>query len=210
MIDDLADEASCGHGASALSGALEEAGIEDVEGLMSLDTELRAALEVYGLANDAALCAAEDADAANTQFLRRLSIDDNEELRVMFGHEPAPGPEVSAPMHQLRILARLAEDGRIELGVELADGEQILPTARHLPADTVVDEWRVSSDVELEENPIGRIRARRLDDGRVELGFLRADGEQVLPEIRYLPADIPAGVWSRSGEIEVPEAAVLE
>ncbi len=127
----------------------------------------------------------------------------------MFGHEPAPGPEVSAPMHQLRILARLAEDGRIELGVELADGEQILPTARHLPADTVVDEWRVSSDVELEENPIGRIRARRLDDGRVELGFLRADGEQVLPEIRYLPADIPAGVWSRSGEIEVPEAAVL-
>ena len=173
---------------------------------MSLDTELCAALEVYGLANDAALCAAEDADETNTQFLRSLSISHIAELRQMFGNEPAPASEPAAPTHTLRILARLAEDGRIELGVELADGEHFLPTARDLPADTVVDEWRVSSDVELEENPIGRIRARRLDDGRVELGFLRADGEQVLPEIRYLRADIPAGVWLRSGEIEVPAA----
>ncbi len=197
MIGKLADGVSCGGGASVLRDALEAAGVVEVERFSLLDAELRAALPVYGPATDAALCAAEGADAANTRFLRSLSIAGNEELRERFVHEPA---------HRLRILARLVENGRIELGVELADGEQILPTIRHLPAGVAVDEWQVSSDVEVGDDPIGKIRVRRLADGRVELGFQTIDGEVVLPDVRYLSVDLPAGVWLRSGEIEAPAA----
>ena len=66
--------------------------------------------------------------------------------------------------------------------------------------------WMVSSAVEVDGNPIGQIRTRRLADGRVELGFRNADGDPIAPDIRYLPADIPVGVWLRSSEIEVPPA----
>ena len=131
---------------------------------MSLDTELRAALEVYGLRRGALCCGGR---RRGEHPVPAEAIDRRQRGTSDVRARARTGPEVSAPMHQLRILARLAADGRIELGVELADGEQILPTARHLPADAVGDEWRVSSDVELKENPIGKIRARRLDDGRV-------------------------------------------
>ena len=40
-----------------------------------------------------------------------------------------------------------------------------------------------------------------LEDGRIELGFLSTDGERITPAIRFLPADMPSGVWMRSGEI---------
>ena len=36
------------------------------------------------------------------------------------------------------------------------------------------------------------------------MGFETAHGETVTPDIAYLPADLPVGVWFRSGEIEVP------
>ena len=116
----------------------------------------------------------------------------------------APSP------HQLRIIARLGEDGQIEHGVELASGEQILPEMRQSPADAAVDDWWISSAIEVDGNSIGYISSRRLADGRVELGFIRSDGEGATPDIRYLRADLPAGVWLRSGEIEVPPPAVLE
>ncbi len=51
---------------------------------------------------------------------------------------------------------------------------------------------------------IGKIRVRRLADGRVELGFRAAAGEQIVPNIRYVPADPPAGVWFRTSEVTVP------
>ena len=212
MSAGLEQQASCGNGATALRGALEAAGIADVDRLLALDAELRAALPVYSLANDGVLCEAAAVDAANSQFLRSLSIADSSEILRMFGHEPPPPPPPAPapPPHRLRILAQLGEDGRVEHGVELSSGEQVLPTARYLPADAPVDEWLISSDVEVDGNPIGKIRARRLADGRVELGFLSAAGERIEPNIRYLPADLPAGVWLRSGEIKVPRAAVLE
>ena len=86
---------------------------------------------------------------------------------------------------------------------------EVLPTVRYLPADAPVDEWLISSDVEVDGGLIGKIRTRRLADGRVELGFLSAVGERIALDIRYLPADLPAGVWLRSGEIKVPPAATM-
>ena len=78
------------------------------------------------------------------------------------------------------------------------------------PATPRLGEWRVSSDVEVDGQPIGKIRSRRLADGRTELGFLGAEGESVELDIRYLPADMPRGVWLRSGEIEVSPVGMLE
>ena len=208
MAADLARDASCRDGARALRGALEGSGVADIDGLLALDDELRAALPVYGLANDAALCAVMAVDAANSEFLRSLSIADSSELRQLLGEEP---PQELAPSpHQLRIIARLGEDGQLEHGVELASGEHILPEMRHSPVDAAVDDWWISSAIEVDGNSIGYISSRRLADGRVELGFIRSDGEGATPDIRYLRADLPAGVWLHSGEIEVPPPAVLE
>ena len=90
--------------------------------------------------------------------------------------------------------------------LELASGEQILPRMRFLPTTAAVDQWRISSDVVVGESAIGQIRARRLADGRIELGFRDINGEAVSPGILFLPAQLPTGVWLRSGEIEVPPA----
>ena len=116
-------------------------------------------------------------------------------------------PEPALTPHRLRIIARLGEDGRIEHGVELANGRRVLPEVRFLAADAAVDRWTAGSAVEVAGTEIGTIRSRLLADGRVELGFRAADGEAITPEIRYLPADLPVDVWLRSGEIEVPPVA---
>ena len=209
MIADFEQEASCNNADTYLQRALEAAGISNVDRLLALDAELRAIpVPVYGLATDSALCAAAAVDNANSRFLRALSIGDSEELRQSIAPEPAPEPAPTP--HRLRIIARLGGDGRIEHGVQLSGSDQILPSVRYLPTDVPVGEWQISSDVEVDGRPIGKIRTRLLADGRIELGFLAADGEAIRPAIRYLPASIPAGVWLRSGEFEVSPIAVLE
>ena len=50
----------------------------------------------------------------------------------------------------------------------------------------------------------GRIVARRLADGRTEIGWQPDDGdERVLPQQRYFPADATVDRWLRSAEIEL-------
>ena len=210
MAGDLAGQASCGDGATALGDALRAAGVADVAGMLALDAELRPVLPVYGLANDSALCGAAAVDGENSRFLQLLAIDDNEEITGLLASDPPPPPAPSP--HPLRIIARVGEDGRVEHGVEISgSGEQVLPTVRYLPAGSPVGEWRASSDVEVEGDAIGKIRSRRLADGRVELGFQSASGDVVMADIRYVPADAPTGVWLRSGEVEVPPpVAMLE
>jgi hypothetical protein len=174
--------------------------------MLALDAELRPVLPVYGLANDGALCGAAAVDGENSRFLQLLSIDDNEEITQLLASDPpAPSP------YRLRIIARVGEDGRVEHGVELSGGEQVLPAVRYLPSGSPVGEWRTSSDVEVDGDPIGKIRSRRLADGRVELGFQSAGGRVVTADVRYVPADAPTGVWLRSGEVEAPPpVAMLE
>ena len=100
----------------------------------------------------------------------------------------------------MRVTARLNEDGRIEHGVELSGGERVFPTMRQFSPDAPAGEWQTNSDVEVDDVPIGRIRTRWLDDGRVELGSMDTGGGIVTLEIRYLSADMPFGVWLRSAE----------
>ncbi len=196
------DLAICYPGESALRGALEAAGA-DVDELMAPDAHMRAALPVWGQAADNALCTAGRIDGENYRFLQRLAIDGSEELSELLAPE-APPPEEPAPMSfRLRVIARLDDDGRIEHGVELITRLQILPEKRFLAADAPAGAWRASRDVKVGDDSIGRIRARRLADGRVEMGFWSAGGEEILPDVRYLPAELPEGIWFYSGEIEV-------
>ena len=203
----MADQ-TCYPGENALREALEAADTANIDQLIALDAEMRAGRPIHGLAVDSALCAMETARSENLRFLQRLSIYSSQlrrELGLSTLPAPAPGPE----SHRLRVFARLGADGRIEHGVDLADGRQVLPPQRFLPADAPAGTWLVTGDVEVAEGSIGKIRSRRLADGRIELGFVGADGEAIIPHIRYLPAGLPVGVWFRSSEIEVPGATLI-
>ena len=204
MVDDLSAQATCRDTTTALRVALQLVGVADVDTLLALDVELRTALPVHGMAIDAALCAAKGIAATNALFLQSMDIDDSDVIGQLLevGALPPPAPEP----HILRIIARLGEDGRIEHGVETPDGEQVLPSVRFLPTSFAINEWRTSSDVEVDGSSIGKIRVRRLADGRIELGFRSVGGDAIAPDIRYLPVDLPEGVWLRSSEIEVPPA----
>ncbi len=211
MLGALARQVSCFAGSRGLGAALSAADVPDLRALLALDAELRAALPVHGLATDSAICAALAADAANWRFLRALSIHDSAELQALLAIDPPPSPELAPPPAApapspvpLRVLARMGENGRVEVGVELAGGELVLPRVRSLSTDVEVGRWKVSSDIKVDGNAIGKIRVRRLADGRVELGFRDAAGERIVPGVRYLPADPPVGVWFRSSEITVP------
>ena len=203
----LSAQPSCFTDEDPLSEPLALAGIEDADALEELDAEMRAAQFAYIVAIDNVLCAVENVDAANSRFLERLGLDQSEQLLALIEPESLPEPELEPepdPPLQLRIMARLSDDGRVEHGVELFSGFQIQPTRRFLPADAPAGRWFVTNDVELDDSTIGQIRARRLADGRVEMGFISADGERITPDIAYLPADLTEGVWFRSSLIEVP------
>ena len=210
MVGDLERQSSCDAPGEGLRAVLEEVGTADLEGMLRLDAEMRVALPAYGLSQDAVLCAVGGADDDNLLFLQGLAIAHSSEISQLFGYEqPSVAPDAT-PSHQLRIIARLHEDGRIEHGVELSAGEQILPSIRYVSSNAPPGQWQISSAVEVDGYAIGQIWSRRLDDGRVELRFVDASGETITPDIRYLSADIPAGVWLRSGEIEVTADPVLE
>lgn len=209
MLGGLAAEGSC-DGAPTLGDALQAAGPDIAAALLALDLELRGVLPVHGLATNAALCAIASIDARNTAFARQLTIDGSELHDLLVSPPPPPpppAPEAEPEPLRLRIIVRLAEDGRLEHGVELANGRTLWPENRFLGVDAEIDRWHASLDVEVDGAAIGQIRARRLADGRVELGFRDSGGNAIEPATRYVPAELRPGVWLRSSRIEAPPAA---
>ena len=200
MVGEYEDTYSCRSPAS-IAAALRRADVFDLAWMLTADTEMRAASPIYELAVDGVLCT-DGADDENMQFLESLSISDSVSLLEMFDITPPPTP--AAPPYRLRVVSRLGDDGRVEHGVELSSGEQILPETRHLPADAEVDEWTESSDVIVGEDIIGKIQSRRLEDGRVEVAYITASGRTVTPKVRYLPSEMPEGVWFRSSIVTAP------
>ena len=200
MVGEYEDTYSCRSPAS-IAAALRRADVVDLAWMLTADTEMRAASPIYELAVDGVLCA-DGADDENMQFFESLSISDSASFLKMFDITPPPTP--AAPPYRLRVVSRLGDDGRVEHGVELSSGEQILPETRHLPADATVDEWTESSDVIVGEDVIGKIQSRRLEDGRVEVAYITASGRTVTPRVRYLPSEMPEGVWFRSSIVTAP------
>ena len=98
------------------------------------------------------------------------------------------------------ITARQLADGRIEFGFRPSGAARILPEERFVPADAELNSWLVSSAVTHVDSTLGRIIARRLDDGRMEFGFRVAGGDELLPHLRFVPA-VTSGGWLRSSEL---------
>ena len=59
-----------------------------------------------------------------------------------------------------------------------------------------------------DDETIGRIVARLLEDGRVEFGWQPTGGVRVLPTKRYFPASIDHQRWLRSSPVEVDGAEI--
>ena len=58
------------------------------------------------------------------------------------------------------------------------------------------------------DEQVGRIVARRLDDGRTEFGWQPSGGARVLPRARYFPAGAAIGRWLNSSPVEVEGVAI--
>lgn len=203
LTADLSARAGCGAGPAQLRAALAAADAADVAALLALDGELRFALPVYRYATNAALCAAYRASGTVSRFMDQLGIEDSAEHHRLIPPPPrepkaAPGPQ------RLRIIVQLAEDGRLEHAVEFADGETVVPRKRFLETDAEVDVWKISTLISRDDWPVGWIRARRLADGRVEIGFRDANGVAIAPDVRFVPADLREGEWMRSSEFVAP------
>lgn len=221
MARSIASEGSC-RAPSSLGDALTRAGASDVDAALALDAELRGALvergasvdsAAYGFGIDAALCAISGIDAANFELTRTLDLQPSVVQAMLAPARPAPEPPAPPPPPpapeplSLRIVGALAEDGRVEFSVQLPSGREIGPDRRFFDAEPDDRRWYVSTDVELNGAPIGIIRARYLADGRIEVGFVDADGRIVTPDVRYLPAELAPGATVRSSIFEAPPPA---
>ena len=221
LASGLASEGSC-RAPSALGDALARAGASDVDAALALDAELRGALVdfmasvdsgAYGLALNAALCAISGIDASNFELTRTLDLQRSVVQAMLAPERPAPAPPQPPPPPpapeplSLRIVAALAEDGRVEFTVQLPNGAVIRPDLRFLGAEPDDRRWYFTSDVELGGASIGVIRARYVADGRIEVGFVDADGRVVRPDVRYLPADLAPGATVRTSAFEAPRPA---
>ena len=209
LVDELAALARCDSRSTLVADSFPFGSVGG--GLEAVEAELRASSPICGLGSDAALCAASAVDRENARFLRRLGISSDPVVGSLHvPRRPPPAEDQPTPPYELRVVARLMEDGRVEHGVQLANFQQVLPPRRMLPVDATAGRWYVSGDVEVDGRAIGVIRARRLGDGRIELGFRDVDGDRVAPAVRYLPADLPIGVWVRSSVIEVAPPPLAE
>ena len=217
----LASEGSC-RAPGALGDALARAGASDVDAALALDGELRGALAdfmasvdsgAYRLALNAALCAISGIDTSNFELMRTLGLLPSvvqamlaPELPAPEPPQPPPPPPAPEPL-SLRIVAAPAEDGRVEFTVQLPNGAEIRPDLRFFGAEPEDRRWYFTSDVELGGASIGVVRARYVADGRIEVGFVDADGRVVRPDVRYLPAELTPGATVRTSIFEAPPPA---
>ncbi len=117
---------------------------------------------------------------------------------------PQDPPAVNQPGDPFpagRIVARRLEDGRTEFGYRVEGGELVLPRGRFFPASARVGRWLSSTPVEVDGESIGRISARRHEDGRIEFSLLPTDADRFLPRGRFFPVQSSGG-WLRSTLID--------
>ena len=123
---------------------------------------------------------------------------------------PVVGQESAAD--EVRIVARKLADGRVELGLQQRGdegvwGETRLPRARLLPTTAQVGRWLSSSPLPAGAGEV-RIAARRLDDGRVEIGLQQRESggswsDRRLPRARFLLATVRAGRWLAGSPLSI-------
>ena len=134
---------------------------------------------------------------------------------------PTPGTDGEP---DVRIVARLLENGKIEFGLQQRQSDRSwgapdLPRRRLFPTDAREERWLTSSvltiNVADESDDLAdevelRIIARKLRNGRVEFGLEeRQDddswGGRQLPPRRFFPTDATVDRWLRSSVLTVDE-----
>ena len=105
---------------------------------------------------------------------------------------------------EARIFARPVSSGRVEFGFRPEGEALILPQRRFFPVDAEVNQWLASSDVVSDGAVLGRIEARLLADGRIEVSFKPVDEGRLLPDGRFIPSTAGVNRWLRSTTIVVP------
>ena len=109
---------------------------------------------------------------------------------------------------EVRIAARKAADGRVEMCIQLdTEQQRRCPGARHFPyPEMAVDEWRASSVVRVGRAVLG-VRARRAAGGWVELALIATvEGQTRIyrPERRFFNWENTAvDRWLRSSSVSV-------
>ena len=105
--------------------------------------------------------------------------------------------ESASAASSVRITARKLANGNIEFGLRLAGGEQWVPRARFFPYATVdVGRWLRASPYGMSDGVDVRIRARKLDNGKVEFALQVGANRQWLPSSRFFPYNTASvGQW---------------
>lgn len=122
---------------------------------------------------------------------------------------PAIGKTATHSEHDLvivRIIARRADDGRIEFGLREVGVDDHLPQRRFFPeGGPGHTRWLQSSWIDLRDGLVARVIARYVaEDGRTEFGLRRAGRNDVFPPARFFPATGPDhDRWLKSTEIEL-------
>lgn len=125
---------------------------------------------------------------------------------VLHGIASAADP---VPTFSVEVRAWLHDSGRIEFGVQTAQGPRF-PTARFLRPRIKHGNWIVSSPIDISGFET-RVIARRLRDGRTEFG-LRLEGVNVMPRRSILPAAANPRSWYRTRavvveQLQIPDSA---
>ena len=118
--------------------------------------------------------------------------------------DPRPVAQASSRSVDAYVLAQRTNDGRVEFRLETEDGTVLSPLRHRLPGESNVDQWFGMSNVRLDGESLGRIIARMLADGQIEMGFMPWGGENILPESRLMAADATVGEWMKSSLISIP------
>ena len=163
------------------------------------DDALRELSPVYGFMLDQAYCGAVSGDKDHNLLLTGLDLSVNPMIPVPeVVDEPVPAPSVAAS----RLLARVRENGQVEFGVDLTNGERALPVQRLLPVDAAEDVWLRTAPITSEGVELGRIYVRRLSVGLVQATYVPVDGSRSTSSRWIVPDDAPVGAWLVSGELE--------
>ena len=108
----------------------------------------------------------------------------------------------------LEIGVRAASGGGMEVALRVnATATEWLPQERLFDYEAApVGGWWFSSAVGSDGGGLSavRVQARRLDDGRVEMGMSTPSGDEVLPRQRFVPREVlTAGGWSYTSPVAV-------
>ena len=116
--------------------------------------------------------------------------------------------ESASGTSSVRIAARKLANGSLEFGLQVVGGDFWLPRARFFSYPTVdVGRWLRASPYGMSDGIDARIRARRLENGKVEFGLQIGENRQWLPRSRLFPyATASVGTWLYASWYSVGDA----